>query len=136
MMSRLGSDIEKFFQSGRKPLPLTTALNIRFVGCKLKSIFFSGPTTIDFFPFFSPIFSSEEKTLFITSGSRGLTPSALSGPATKKHLFFGLPLAGVYNLATKYLIPSPLLPQSIHPCFWGTIILFTTACSAEQKSRF
>jgi len=28
MMSRLGSDIEKFFQSGRKPLPLTTALNI------------------------------------------------------------------------------------------------------------
>ncbi len=28
VMSRLGSDIEKFFQSGERPLPFTTALNI------------------------------------------------------------------------------------------------------------
>jgi hypothetical protein len=28
VLSRLGSDIQKFFQSGDRPLPLTTALNI------------------------------------------------------------------------------------------------------------
>jgi len=28
VLSRLGADIQKFFQSGDRPLPLTTALNI------------------------------------------------------------------------------------------------------------
>ena len=27
-MTRFGSDIEKFFQSGKKPIPLSTVLNI------------------------------------------------------------------------------------------------------------
>ena len=27
-MTRFGSDIEKFFQSGKKPMPLSTVLNI------------------------------------------------------------------------------------------------------------
>ena len=28
IMTRFGSDIEKFFQSGKKPIPLSTVLNI------------------------------------------------------------------------------------------------------------